>query len=197
MSKIKFDKKIMMASFSKTFGHVIRPINPDKVKRISIDEYFKYVKKNAKKYTLKKYEKYHGVLRRMPKHCWIIWIEDCRLQNGTITDGFIIAFDEEAREITDIDLIGIFDLSNAYDTDQDDDSDEDPDRDDDGDEDEPIVSDSYMSCFCANSTNCSCVSTVTSGPSPGDSCSSDNDCGGTGTSPNPFDELVILGPNDW
>jgi len=198
MTKIKFDRKIMMASFSKMFSHVIRPINPNKVKQISVSEYEAFFKKYGKKHAYKKYDKYHGVLRRMPKNVWVIWIEDCKLVNGGTTDGFIMAFDDEARRVTDVDIIGIFDLSNRYDTDEDDDSDEDPDRDTDGDDEDPI-SGSYMSCFCANSSNCSCVSTVTTGPSPGDSCSNDNDCGGTGTSPNPIDinELVILGPNDW
>lgn len=177
-TQIKLDKDYVLKSLSNMFQHRIKPINAKYVKRIDRKTLLAMIEKgHFPKSQIRSFAPYLAALRKA-EGAVILLIEKLRTTAGDEGAGFVIAGDIMFHKLTGAQIAASFPQANEDDSDDDDDDPEEPG--------ECEITDHFMSCFCANPSNCSCSSTYAGpGNNPGDSCATDVDCGGTGTSPNP------------
>jgi hypothetical protein len=171
--KMHTDKEYTLQSLNKMFCHLIHPVQMKQVRRIQPAEFTKWLQvAKMGKGERRAYMKALAALKDRDDYVAIL-LEGVRLQHAKLTgQAVIIAPSGKLKPLlANNDIFGVIPLA---------------DDDDDDDDDDIMEFCHYNSCFCANPSNCSCVSASApkgDGPCPGSSCTSAKDCGDGSSDP--------------
>ena len=186
----KIEKKAALASLNDFLSEEIKPVQLEQVRPVNTEQFGRWVRRNL---TRKHRRKLGRILKPLIDKAAIegvIFQNATLVEDGSEVDVAILAVPKGFKALLrDTDVFIVY---------ADDEGDDDPDAPNDpggGDPEDPedpgdggddggdntVDTCQYMRCFCANPSNCSCVTaTQFNKECPDSTCSSDSDCGGSG-----------------
>jgi len=171
--KEKIEQKAALAALNHFFRNEIEPVGLDQVYSLDANVFERWVRQSSlKKVQKKKLARILKPLLDASAIEGVVFRGATLVEDGSRVDMAILAIPEAfTPKLSDTDIFIIY---------ADSDGDGNGDGGDNGDDDNQQDTCQYHRCFCANPSNCGCVTaTQFNKDCPDDECSSDKDCGGS------------------